>query len=216
MRLPELTRATAYGKGRKCPSGPGIRQLTRVFAGEYPATHLMFMNTAGFVACVALALAAFPFAHPAAAQQSNSPPAKPGADQPRVQWNTMTPEQRQAKVRELQSQHPKTNDWASGSWPGQLKDLTPEQREAKVKELREKFIASQTNGPAAANIAAERQAKLKAKLAELQKKQAAGTLNPEEKQLLPKLEAAVRQFGQPVPAASLDAKPSAAKPTSAQ
>jgi len=129
-----------------------------------------------------------------AGDETNRPSGPPARVPLREQLKHLTPEERQAKIKEWRDKHSLTNRPAIQRREESSK-LSPEQQ-AKIMALRKEHAAAQrqlVGSPAAE----ERWAKLKTKLAELHKKQAAGTITPEEGKLIKHLDQAIKRFDQP-------------------
>lgn len=75
----------------------------------------------------------------------------------------------------------------------QLENLTPEERRARIKELRDTF-GGRAGGPADAAAAERRRAELRERYDDLLRKDADGTITPEEKKQLDRMEAVVKRF----------------------
>lgn len=130
-------------------------------------THLITCITAALLSCgAALALRAADT--PASTTESPS-----SRDELREKLKKMTPEERQAALKEWREKHPeaaaKIRDERKARQASQ--DLTPEQREARMKE---------------------RRAAAEARVADLNKKKAAGTITPQETQQLERMEKALK------------------------
>ena len=163
---------------------------------------------------VALAVAAGGPPGLQAAEAATPPPARPSRDEFRARWKALSPEEKQAwlKQRREQANAAAAADLTPGVWPEEFKNLSPAERRAKLRELREQRLQSQRAAEDPARVAQERRARLKAKLEELKKGQSAGTLAPEAQRQLRQLEAAVKRFaGRPLPTAN-KAQPPAANP----
>ena len=143
-----------------------------------------------------------------AGDDTNQPPRRPGPQPLREQLRNLTPEERQAKVKEWREKHSLTNRPAVG--PREERGtLTPEQRD-KIKALREGRAANST--PLKNPAEDQRRTRLKTKLAELQKKKADGTSTPEEDKLIKYLEQAVQRFDKSGDKSGSGPKPPAEKP----
>lgn len=135
---------------------------------------------------VLAALLAAGWAITARAADETSPP--PGQEQRaavRSQWRDLTPEQREAKRKELREKRRK----AAAEAPA----LAPEQREAKRKETlakRQQALEARKDmtPEQRAKVVQERHRKLEKRQADLRQKQAAGTLTDQEKRQLEHLE----------------------------
>jgi hypothetical protein len=147
-------------------TGPGRRQkVIREDRKQYDMknTHLITCIAAALLSCGAtLSLRA-------ADSAASTAESQPSREELREKLKKMTPEERQAALKEWREKHPEAaariRDARKARQASQ--DLTPEQREARVKE---------------------RRATAEAKVAELNKKKAAGTITSQETQQLDRME----------------------------
>jgi translation initiation factor 3 subunit A len=120
----------------------------------------------------------------------DTPPAKtPNREELREQLKNLSPEEREAKIKELREKRraemEKTRE--------ELKKLPPEERAAKIKELREKRAAER---PELKNLTPEEReakrkemkARMEQRLADLRKKKVDGTITPQEEKRLERME----------------------------
>lgn len=141
----------------------------------------------------------------AASVRAADDPVRPGRpaipENLREQWQKLSPEERQARIREFREQHP------DGLLPKEmekrreeLKGLSPEERQAKLKEWRE----NRGDRPLLRDLSPqEREAKRKELQqrfekhhAELLKKKADGSVTPQEERRLQRMEELAKRFEQ--------------------
>jgi len=149
-----------------------------------------------------------------AAEAATPPPARLSRDELRARWKALSPEAKQAWLKQRREQEPAAAaaDLTPGVWPAEFKNLSPAERRAKIRELRAQRLQSQRSAEDPARVMQERRARLKAKVAALKQEQSAGTLAPEAQRQLRRLEAAVKRFEErPRPTAN-QTQPPAANP----
>jgi hypothetical protein len=151
---------------------------------------------------------------PARADDATNAPAPPIRTlQLREQFRGMSVEERRAKLLEFQHRRLGTNALPADHWGEQFKNLTPEERRAQLQALRAKANARQLDAGERAQIIAERRANMEARLAELQKKAAEGTLTSLEQIQLRRFTEAVAQFKSfPPPTGATNSAPPPTKP----
>lgn len=132
----------------------------------------------------------------------------PTREQMREQWQKLTPEEREAKIKEMREKRglPPVNaemQKRREEW----QKLTPEERRVKMQELRNQ----RTNAPAQNQVREERRVAFQKQLAELRAKKADGSITPPETARLEQLERA-EKFMQERPAPAQPAPAPAAQP----
>lgn len=126
-------------------------------------------------------------------------PGKPIPEALRDQWKNLTPEERQARMRELREKHPEgPNREEMEKRREEFKNLSPEERQAKMKEWREKrgdLPGLQILSPEAREAKRkELRARLEKHRTALLKKKADGTLTAQEEKRLQHMEELAKRF----------------------
>lgn len=166
------------------------------------------------VAALALAAGAGPLR---AAEETNSP-ARSKPNELREQIKNLTPEERAARLKALRERNDLPRDEAERRRE-MLRQLSPEERELKLKEWRERAGAERQSEERKKRIREEREAKqkevrqrLEQQLEGLRRKEADGSISPEEHARLQRLEKIYRRFEERGPLPDDGSAPPAKEP----
>ena len=164
------------------------------------------MRTHTYAAMVALLGGTCLLAQPV--PPAEQPTNRPSREQLRQELRQLTPEERQARIREIRERMGPAGPWREEAERRreEWKDLPPEERRAKMLEWRNKRMNEQRDQQAVVNPE-ERdlhrqqiRGRLDKQIQELTTKKSQGTLTPEEQRRLAQLEQVSKYFTQQPPA----------------